>query len=124
MLGCLFMVLTWRSYCVDLQVPGASVSAPNISGSLPEASGDASIPSSGGMEFDVAMPSVDVGASASSASVDLPGECGSVRFSFTFSSDVECLNYKQFVKIFRDLYASDRFSLVGSERDDATRPDP
>ena len=56
-------------------MPDASVSVPVISGSLPEVSGDVSVPSVGsGAGVDVAVPSVDVGVSAPSASIDLPGE--------------------------------------------------
>ena len=42
---------------------------------MPEVSGDVSLPSVGGVDVDVDAPSVDVGASAPSASLDLPGEC-------------------------------------------------
>ena len=47
---------------------------PGISASLPEVSGDVSAPSTGGIDFDVAVPSVGVDASAPSASIDVPGE--------------------------------------------------
>ena len=56
------------------QVPDVSVSVPDISASLPDVSGDVSAPSSGGLDFDVTVPSVGVDASAPSASVDLPSE--------------------------------------------------
>ena len=52
---------------------------PGISASLPEVSGDVSAPSTGGIDFDVAVPSVGVDASAPSASVDLPGKCKAAR---------------------------------------------
>ena len=58
-------------------MPDASLSVPEMSGSIPELSGgDVSMPSvGGGLDVDVAVPSVDVDASAPSASsVDLPGE--------------------------------------------------
>lgn len=59
------------------QTPDVSVSVPDMSGSLPEVSGDVSVPSvggGGGVDVDVAVPSVGVDASAPSASIDLPGE--------------------------------------------------
>ena len=60
------------------QVPDASITVPDIGGSLPEVSGEVSVPSAGGgVDVDVAVPSVDVDASAPSASIDLPGECDS-----------------------------------------------
>lgn len=59
------------SLCL-LQVPDL----PKISGSLPEVSGDVSVPSvGGGLDVDVAAPAVAADVSVPSASVDLPGEC-------------------------------------------------
>ena len=63
------LAFLWRS-----QVPDASVPVPNVSGSLPEVSGDVSVPSAGGVDFDVSVPSVGMDASAPSASIDVPGE--------------------------------------------------
>ena len=59
---------------INLQVPDASVSVPGVSASLPDVSGDVSAPSAGGMDFDVAVPSVGVDASAPSASIAVSGE--------------------------------------------------
>ena len=61
---------------LEPQMPDASVSVPEISGSLPEVSGDVSVPSvGGGVDVDVAVPPVEVDASAPSApSINLPGE--------------------------------------------------
>ena len=56
-------------------MPDASVSVPVMSGSLPEVSGDVSVPSVGdGLDVGTAVPSVDVDASLPSAARDLPGE--------------------------------------------------
>lgn len=59
------------------QTPDAGISVPGVSGSLPEVSGDVSVPSVGsGLDVGVGAPSVDVGGSLPSASGDLPGESG------------------------------------------------
>ena len=72
------------STCRVLQMPDASVSVPEMSGSLPEG---VSVPSvGGGVDVDVAVPSADVDASLPSASIDLPGELKSVSFVLFFPS--------------------------------------
>ena len=65
------------------QVPDANISAPAVTGTMPEVSGDVSVPSVGGVGVDVAAPSVDVDVSAPSASVGLPGECKNLSFCFS-----------------------------------------
>ena len=72
----------------EYQVP----EVPEISGSLPDVSGDVSAPSVGGSGVDVgvAMPSVGLDASAPSASsVDLPGEC--IAWGVVFLLALYCL---------------------------------
>lgn len=57
------------------QVPDSSGSAPETSGPLFEVPGDGPMPSMGGsVGVDVAVPSVDDGASDPSASIDLHGK--------------------------------------------------
>ena len=75
---------------MSLQVPDVSAPMPNVSGSLPEVPGDVSAPSAGGIDFDVAVPSVGVDASAPSASVDLPGE-RRAAFFFVHASIDPCM---------------------------------
>lgn len=62
------------------QIPDVSISAPDIGGSLPEVAADVSVPSVGGVDVNVAAPSVDVEASIPSASIDPPGGCKSPFF--------------------------------------------
>ena len=58
---------------------------PEMSGSLPEVSGDVSVPSAdGGLDVGVAVPSVDLNASLPSASGGLSGECKSLGFERFF----------------------------------------
>lgn len=56
-------------------MPEASVSVPGVSGSLPEVSGDVSVPPVSGADVNVDVPSADVDAALTSASIDVPGEC-------------------------------------------------
>ena len=57
------------------QTPDVGISVPDITGSVPDVSGDVSVPSVGGVDVDVAGPSVNVDAPAPSASIDLPSKC-------------------------------------------------
>ena len=67
-------------------MPDASISAPAVTGTMPDVSGDVSVPSVGGVDVDVAAPSVDVDASLPSASVDVPGVYKAFRTSFGMDS--------------------------------------
>ena len=67
------------------QVPDASISLPAVTGTMPDVSGGVSAPSAGGVDVDVAAPSVDVEASLPSASIDMPGEYKTPCFCFMLS---------------------------------------
>ena len=69
----------WNCRLCHFQIPYASVLVPKIIGSLPQVSGDESVPSVGGsLDVGVAVASVDVNASLPSASGNLSGECKSL----------------------------------------------
>ena len=67
-------------------MPDAGISVPAVTGTMPDVSGDVSVPSAAGVDVDVAAPSVDVDSSLPSASIDLPGEykASCICFSFFF----------------------------------------